>query len=575
MLRRRPKRRRRRKPPLARDAMRRLRLLILIGAVALLAAAPMRAQDLPLVVFVEEARTLNMASVTDNGPDGLTRLAEIFQQLGAQTTFTRLREPLPEEADVIVLVSPRRPLPTDYLARLWVQVERGANLLVALDPSGQERASTETATGGLGRLLSLDYGVLLFNGLLMQSEYTYANIGDLDRTLLVAYPDQQAHPVVAPLAAYDIPVLTWGARHVGAELFGIDSEAYPLLYAEPLYAETDTRVFLATNPQPLDINIGTDAQGRLTLGAVGTNSRTNTRVALLADGEMLQNSYGLARVPTAQGTVPLFPGNTLLAGRLAAWLLGVPEDQYPALPRGFTWLSIDGSPDDWDETLPITVHEDSNVNVWSLRIDQVRAFRSESFLYILIETAAEPDSDAQLELQLDSRGGGVADVTVIAGASGVYLYADDGTLTPIPEARMAIGSAIEVRLPLRITGISSRLPRICLTTTRPLAFPTPPDCTQTPATIVNTGLFDPSDLHLPPGVLASVITNDVANLRTGPGTNFSVLTSFRQGRVVSVIGRNAAGDWFRVQTARYDGWMNETVLVISGDPLALPVLETP
>lgn len=555
--------------------MRQLRILILIGAVALLAAAPIRAQDFPLVVFVEEPGSLNMASVTDSGPDGLTRLAEIFQRLGAQTTFARLREPLPETADVIVLVSPRRPLPADYLARLWVQVERGAHLLVALDPSGQERANTETATGGLSRLLSLDYGLLLFNGLLMQPEYTYANIGDLDRTLLVAYPDPLAHPVAAPLVDYDIPVMTWGARHVGAELFGIDSEAYPLLYAEPLYAETDPRVFLTTDPQPLTLNIGTDAQGRLTLAAIGMNSRTNTRVALLADGEMLQNGYGLARIPTAQGTSPLFPGNTILAERLAAWLLGVPEDQYLALPNGFTYLSIDGDSSDWDAALPATPQTNSIVNVLPLRIAQVRAFRNESFLYLLIETASMPDSEAQLELQFDSRGSGTPDVTLIADASGVYQSADDGTLTPISGARMAVDSVIEVRLPLRVTGISTRIPDMCLTTTRPLAFPTPPDCMETPVTVVNINARDPSALYLPAGVLASVVTNDVANLRTGPGTNFNVLTSFRQGSVLTVIGRNESGDWFRVQNARYDGWMNETVLVISGDPQALPVLETP
>jgi hypothetical protein len=555
--------------------MRQLRLLILIGAVGLLAAVPMRAQDFPLVVFVEEPRTLNMSSVTDNGPDGLTRMAEIFQRLGAQTTFTRLREPLPEDADVIVLVSPRRPLPADYLARLWVQVERGAHLLVALDPSGQERASTETATGGLGRLLSLDYGVLLFNGLLMQPEYTYDNIGDLERTLLISYPDPQAHPIVAPLLEYDMPVLTWGARHVGAERFGIDSEAYPLLYAEPLYAESDPRVFLAADPQPLTINIGTDGQGRLTLAAVGMNSRTNTRVALLADGEMLQNGYGLARIPIGEGTTPLFPGNTMLAERLAAWLLGIPEDQYPGLPEGFTWLSVDGEGDDWGETIPVTAQTASETSVLPLRIEQVRAFRNESFLYLLIETMAPPDSEAQLELQLDTRGSGTPNVTVIASGKGVYQYGVDGTLLPIPEARMVVGSAIEIRLPLRVSGISSRIPGICLSTTRPMAFPPTPDCLGTPAVVTNTGELDPSTLYLPSETLASVITNDVANLRTGPGMNFDVLTSFRQGQVVSVLGRNEAGDWFRVQNARYDGWMNELVLLISGDPLALPVLESP
>jgi hypothetical protein len=556
--------------------MHRLRIFFLIGVTVLLAAAPIRAQnDFPLVVFIEEPRTLNMASVTDNGPDGLTRLAEMFQRLGAQTTLVRLREPLPEDADVVVLVSPRRAIPTDYLARLWIQMERGSNLLVAIDPSGQERATTETAAGGLARLLSLDYGVLLFNGLLMRPEFNYESIRDLERSLVIGYPDPQAHPVIAPLLAYDVPVLAWGARHVGAELFGIDSEAFPLLYTEPVYAETDTRVFNLSEPQPLDINIGADAQGRLTLGAVGTNARTNTRVALLADGEMLQNGYGLARVSGVQGTAPLYAGDTVLAERLAAWLLELPEDQYPPLPGGFTWVSIDGEVNDWDAVIPITVQTESVVNVLPLRIQQTRAFRNESFLYILVETAANADADAQLELQLDSRGSGTPDVTVIASPNGIFQRGDDGSLTLVPEAKMAVGTAIELRLPLRVTGIAARIPGMCLTTTRSLAFPTPPDCLTSPTEVVNTGALDPSELYLPPGMLVSVITNDVANLRTGPGTNFDVVTAFRNGRVLAAIGRNEDGDWLRVQNARYDGWMSELVLTVSGDPMLLPVLEIP
>jgi hypothetical protein len=45
--------------------------------------------------------------------------------------------------------------------------------------------------------------------------------------------------------------------------------------------------------------------------------------------------------------------------------------------------------------------------------------------------------------------------------------------------------------------------------------------------------------------------------------------------VLAAIGRNEDGDWLRVQNARYDGWMSELVLTVSGDPMLLPVLEIP
>jgi hypothetical protein len=551
---------------------------------ALLAAAPspLHGQSEPppaqppLVVFIEESRQLDMASVTVSGPNGLSELAAIFRQLGARTQFARLREPLPEDVSVIVLVRPRRPLPVDYLARIWTRVEQGANLLLAFDPSGHVRASPEAPTSGLARLLALEYGTPLFAGMLIQPWFTKETVARLETSFLPALPYPVSNPVNAPLVAYDLPIMTWGARHVGAELFGVDSTAFPLAYANAAFAETNARALNPANTDPLEVNYGADAVGRLTIGAVGENSRTNTRVALLGDGEMLMNGFGLAFTSTAQGQLPLYPGNRVLAQQIAAWLLRVsPENALP-LPSGFTWVAVDGEPNDWDDSRnPPIAQGESMVNVMSLRIQQARAFRNDSYLYVMIETMATPNPDVQVEFGLDSRGSGTADVFMVANRSGVFLRGADDSPTRLRDADFAVGSVIEVRIPLRAAGLSSALPQMCLTTATPLAFPTPPDCMAAPIPISNSNERDPADLHIQDeeGLMLTTRTNDTANIRSAPSTSASVVVGLRNGRLLRAVGRNSAGDWVQVENARYTGWISRLVFNANGDVMTLPVVE--
>ncbi|MDZ4764889.1 MAG: SH3 domain-containing protein [Chloroflexota bacterium] len=531
----------------------------------------------PLVVFIEESQQLDMASVTTEGPTGLTQLAAIFRSFGAQTEFARLRDPLPENISVIVLVRPRRPIPVDFLGRIWARMQQGANLLLAVDPSGHIRGGTESPTGGMARLLNADYGTQLFAGLLIQPWFTQESVSALETSFLPMLPYPLANRVNQPIVAYDLPVVTWGARPVGAELFGIDSAAYPLIYANVPFAEANARAYAPiTTRDPLEVNYNQDATGRLTIGVIGENTRTNTRVALLGDGEMLMNGYGLALTQTAQGVQPLHLGNTLLAERIAAWLLDVPPENDPPLPSGLTWIAVDGERADWDDSLDApTLQGESPVNVLSLRIQTARALRNDSFMYVLIESAATPNPDAQLEFQLDSRGSGVADTLVVANVDGVFLQREDGTREPISDAAYRIGNVIEARLPLRVTGFSGAIPGICLTTATPLAFPTPPDCLTSATPIRFREERDPADVRVSEstGLMVMTRTNDIANVREGPDTTFNVVVGLRNGRLLRATGRNTIGDWVQVETARYIGWISNFVFTANGDIMTLPVVE--
>jgi len=48
------------------------------------------------------------------------------------------------------------------------------------------------------------------------------------------------------------------------------------------------------------------------------------------------------------------------------------------------------------------------------------------------------------------------------------------------------------------------------------------------------------------------------NLRSGPGTDYSVLESFEAGRTVKFLGK--AGDWYKVRVAGLDGYMSAQYL---------------
>ncbi|MBK8025317.1 MAG: hypothetical protein IPK19_28995 [Chloroflexi bacterium] len=129
--------------------------------------------EMPHVVFIEEPRDLAMASVTDTGPDGLTRLADLFRDQGALVEWIRLRDDISADVDVIVLVRPRRALGAEDLARIWKQVGAGASLLVAVDPNGFQGGTTESERGGLSTLTTLDQGITLREGILIEPWFTH------------------------------------------------------------------------------------------------------------------------------------------------------------------------------------------------------------------------------------------------------------------------------------------------------------------------------------------------------------------------------------------------------------------
>lgn len=75
---------------------------------------------------------------------------------------------------------------------------------------------------------------------------------------------------------------------------------------------------------------------------------------------------------------------------------------------------------------------------------------------------------------------------------------------------------------------------------------------------------------------AGTVSTTLANVRSGPGTNYAIIGQVPQGTVLTLTGRNAAGDWFQVCCVRaVPGWIYAPLVVVEGSTAGLPVIQVP
>jgi hypothetical protein len=77
----------------------------------------------------------------------------------------------------------------------------------------------------------------------------------------------------------------------------------------------------------------------------------------------------------------------------------------------------------------------------------------------------------------------------------------------------------------------------------------------------SAALIGAAEAAAPGGLAARVATS--GNVRSGPGLSNAVIGQLRASERVTLLGRNAAATWFRIQTARgVTGWASSTLLVV-------------
>lgn len=525
----------------------------------------------PLVVVVEGRRPLDTAAMTNIGPAGISQLADQFRQLGARVQFVRLNAPLPPEARLVVIVRPLRSLRLLETAYLWQHLARGGNLLLALDPEEFFLAGRNVRPrynrSGLSTLIAQDYGLTVGDTFLAEPWYVGGSIQALETTYGLAFAELNGEPLTAPLAHYGVPVWVWGARGLTVDPLGPGSTAVPLLAVRGAYAETDSGVFrtqaLPAPALPLQYDAGTDLPvGSFTVAGRAVRMPSGARIAILGDSELLQNGYGLVR----DGTAARYPGNAIFAGRLAAWLLNLPEEQWPSLPSGWTWVALDGDPADWEGRTRVT-DEQEGVSAAS-DLAEVAAFADDRYLYLLARTYGVPAEAVWLEVRRNDGG------TVRLAADGALLTAPDGAQTAVPDATLAVGDVLEARIPLRVVGTERALNTVCLGVAQQ-GDARPVDCLGRPLAVSTVQTRAPFDALWEGHMLVTVYSTAGVYLRQGPSTDTRILTTLRYGTTLAALGRTADGAWIQVQDARYSGWAAAYLLTPGGDFSTLPVVTPP
>ena len=104
----------------------------------------------------------------------------------------------------------------------------------------------------------------------------------------------------------------------------------------------------------------------------------------------------------------------------------------------------------------------------------------------------------------------------------------------------------------------------------------PPAATNTPVPLTNTPV-PPTDTPVPPtdtpvSVPHFTVNSDQVNVRTGPGTVFSIIGTVEQGNRFDIGGRNGAGDWLEFCCVNGQrGWIYAPLLVLSVDISTIPI----
>lgn len=107
----------------------------------------------------------------------------------------------------------------------------------------------------------------------------------------------------------------------------------------------------------------------------------------------------------------------------------------------------------------------------------------------------------------------------------------------------------------------------------------PPTATNPPVVTVAATVAPATDTPAPPPTATAaaprlVVNAPLANVRTGPGIDYTVLTMVERGQEYDIVGKNAAGDWWRFCCV--DGqpaWIVSELVDIDGATDGVPVAE--
>ncbi|MCZ0938420.1 MAG: excalibur calcium-binding domain-containing protein [Caldilineaceae bacterium] len=106
----------------------------------------------------------------------------------------------------------------------------------------------------------------------------------------------------------------------------------------------------------------------------------------------------------------------------------------------------------------------------------------------------------------------------------------------------------------------------------PSSEPPPPTATRAPASRSTNTPVPPT--ATPVAVPHFTVNSEQVNVRTGPGTVFSIIGTVEQGDRFDVGGRNAAGDWLEFCCVNgQHGWIYAPLLIVNQEISSIPLAQ--
>jgi len=140
--------------------------------------------------------------------------------------------------------------------------------------------------------------------------------------------------------------------------------------------------------------------------------------------------------------------------------------------------------------------------------------------------------------------------------------------TPSETAQQSAATAV-------VTATSTVAATESTTTATPAITDTPahaPTATPTTASVATATPAPPTPTPNPV-VSLNPDTSQQINVRSGPGTDYPVIASFKAGAIAVVVGRNADQSWWdvKLEGVTSPGWVNARLVKLTGNADAVPV----
>lgn len=219
-------------------------------------------------------------AIDDPSAQGLMVAAQLAQEVGIylRPLDLRLVSEIPADADLLLLIHPRRALGAEELAVVQAFSESGGSLLIIRDVVGTAAELAGEENDGLTGWLTAVWGLVFRPDLVVDSERTLAQ-----RPFTFVVDRFGNHPLITN-EVQQLTLVFDGARSLGSVDTAVDGLLPTGLAftSDTAWGETD----LQTSPPTQDEQ---DFAAPLTISAAFENSRTGARLVAVGDADFLLN----------------------------------------------------------------------------------------------------------------------------------------------------------------------------------------------------------------------------------------------------------------------------------------------